>query len=194
MGMTDGGRLPRISGTIHRADGKLVHFQLHADGAHQWGADRPVLGDTVDLMSRLESAAREAGFFDQPDPDEEDECECAESYTARGWHTPGCPADDGERTGYDLDQLRAAAHACVRHDHRLGELDECPLAVILPLDVMPSPDLLALVYAVTGKTEAQRVLRHFLGGVDATGATESAWARVELRRWAICNPHTPIPR
>lgn len=28
---------------------------------------------------------------------EEDLCECSESYRHRGEHTPGCPADDGER-------------------------------------------------------------------------------------------------
>jgi hypothetical protein len=26
-----------------------------------------------------------------------DECECSEIYRHRGEHTPGCPADDGER-------------------------------------------------------------------------------------------------
>ena len=26
-----------------------------------------------------------------------DDCECSEHYQHRGWHTPGCPLDDGER-------------------------------------------------------------------------------------------------
>lgn len=85
-------RLPRISGTIHRTDGGKVEFQITDDGGHQWGVPPSELGRTAELLHTLSGAAHEAGFF----YDEDDECECSESYRHRGIHTPGCPADEGD--------------------------------------------------------------------------------------------------
>lgn len=97
-------------------------------------------------------------------------------------------ADAPQTTNTDtprMAELRRAARACVQHHHGLGIPDGCALAALLPENVMPSADQFAAVYAITGRTEADRNARsdHY-----RNAATESAWARMELRRWAIRNP------
>jgi hypothetical protein len=63
--------LPRISGTFHRADGVKIRFQITPNlGWSQWGGSHEELGQTVDILDAFEAAAREAGFFEQPEAEE----------------------------------------------------------------------------------------------------------------------------
>jgi hypothetical protein len=157
-------RLPRITGTIHRADGEAVQFHITEEGYAQWGLAPSQMGETADLLDALTGAAHGTDFF---------------------FHA----AAPEEVQPPELHALAAAARACVQHHHGLGIPDDCPLAAILPEGVMPSPDLLDLVYEITGTTEAERLAR-IPGKAYPTGTTESSWARLTLRRWAIRNLDT----
>lgn len=158
-------RLPRISGTIHTADGPDVPFHITAEGWAQWGGHgREVHGANVDLLDALEAAAKDAGFFEKPEPEPE-------------------PAPD---LSTSAEALATAARECVQHHHGFGIPDGCPVAALIPQEVMPTPETLAAVYELTGTTEAQRLDRA-VGKFRTNGTTESGWARMMLRRWAIKN-------
>ena len=58
------------------------------------------------------------------------------------------------------------------------------LDTLFPEDLMPTPEQFQAVYNVTGQTERGRLARIAQGRI-ASGATESAWCRYHLRRWAL---------
>lgn len=164
-------RLPRIAGTIHRPDGEVVQFHITDEGYSQWGLAPSQMGETADLLDALTGAAHGTNFFfHAPAPEEAEE-------------DPADPDDDAAA-------LAAAALLCIQHQHGLGIPDGCPLTALLPLNVMPSPDQFDAVYAITGRTEEDRNARSAL---YRSAATESAWARMELRRWAIRKPLSSAP-
>jgi hypothetical protein len=159
-------RLPRITGTIHRADGEAVQFHITDEGYAQWGLAPSQMGETADLLDALTGAAHGTDFF---------------------FHAPAPDAEPEE--GEVRAQLEAAARTCVQHHHGLGIPDDCPILQLLPENVMPTPALFAAIYAITGTSEAERLSRS-RGAFRPNGTTESAWARIALRRWAIRNLDT----
>ena len=93
---------PCIQGKV-LIEGAESEFMILLDndsvGFSQWGAPNEVLWQRVELLDNLCGPARE--WWADNKPQDDDECECSESYRHRGEHTPGCPADDGERGPLD---------------------------------------------------------------------------------------------
>lgn len=58
------------------------------------------------------------------------------------------------------------------------------LDTLFPEEAMPTQDQFNAVYNVTGKTERERLGR-VAAGRTPSAATESAWCRYQLRRWAM---------
>lgn len=82
--------------------------------------------------------------------------------------------------------LRGAAlkWAAIAPEKRNAVAD--PLRGFLPETKRPTDLQLEAVYEITGKTEIQRLER----GGNFTPATESAWCRAMLKRWAVQNSLT----
>lgn len=56
---------------------------------------------------------------------------------------------------------------------------------LFPENVFPTAEQLQAVYNVTGRTERERLGRITVQGASPSAATESAWCRYQLRRWAL---------
>lgn len=183
-------RLPRIAGTIHRADGEAVQFHITDEGFAQWGVAPSQLGPTADLLDALTEAARGTAFFVPAEPEPGSSCpaDCSpDNEDLRGRPCSECGTDWDK-----VEALTTAAMECIQHHHGFGMPDGCPIAALVPQDIMPTPETFAAVYAITGTTEEERIARA-AGKFKTTPTTESGWARVMLRRWAIKQaPSTPF--
>lgn len=55
--------IQRIEGVVTRPDGEQVSFLITSDARVQWGQPPSQLGETVDVLDAMATAARETGFF-----------------------------------------------------------------------------------------------------------------------------------
>jgi hypothetical protein len=95
-------------------------------------------------------------------------------------------------TPQDAARLQAAALTCIQHcnGHEWPlERDACPLGREIPPGVYPTVATFLAVEAATGATDGHRLDRWLDLTVAASAASESAWCRAELRRWAVKHYH-----
>jgi hypothetical protein len=81
------------------------------------------------------------------------------------------------------DQYREAAREAATRapeSRKPRQLDQ-----LFPENVFPTAEQFQAVYNVTGKTERERLGRITVKGASPSAATESAWCRYQLRRWAL---------
>lgn len=81
------------------------------------------------------------------------------------------------------EQYRDAAREAA--DWNPASRRERKLDQLFPENVFPTQDQFNAVYHVTGKTERDRLGRINVQGAAPSAATESAWCRYQLRRWAM---------